>query len=178
MFRQDPKLAGENWERFLPKFKKRNVKRKRTKRPETDKEYTPFPPANQHPPSKLDLQLESGEYFLSEQERDAQRRNQKKEQSALARDDKRRAREQEYVAPKVRTYVLPPPLRAHRVLPCRRRMRPSVRGPQRPTATTKPTSLASGPGNRARRRPPTWTRRLPLCGRCETASCPAAAPSP
>jgi ribosomal RNA assembly protein len=38
-----PELAEEDWQRFLPKFKKRNVKRKKvTIKPK--KEYTPFPP--------------------------------------------------------------------------------------------------------------------------------------
>ena len=66
----DPALASENWERFLPQFKKRNVKRKvdreaLAKSKAKAKAYTPFPPVQ--PPSKLDLQLESGEYFLSKE---------------------------------------------------------------------------------------------------------------
>ena len=72
---KDPELANEDWSRFLPKFRKRKprsegdgsskgaaVKKKR--KIKAKKEYTPFPPAQT--PSKLDLQLESGEYFLSE----------------------------------------------------------------------------------------------------------------
>ncbi|KAI8378574.1 ribosomal RNA assembly protein mis3 [Blakeslea trispora] len=60
---KDPKLATENWDRFLPHFKKRNVKSKKKIVEKPKKEYTPFPPAQ--PKSKIDLQLESGEYFLN-----------------------------------------------------------------------------------------------------------------
>ena len=58
---KDPKLANESWDRFLPKFKKQNVKTKKPKEAPKKKVYTPFPPPQQ--PSKLDLQLESGEYL-------------------------------------------------------------------------------------------------------------------
>ncbi|KAI8393478.1 ribosomal RNA assembly protein mis3 [Radiomyces spectabilis] len=63
---KDPKLANESWDRFLPHFKKRNMKSKKKidKSKIKKKEYTPFPPAQQ--PSKIDLQLESGEYFLNQ----------------------------------------------------------------------------------------------------------------
>jgi ribosomal RNA assembly protein len=57
----DPKLQEENWDRFLPKFKKKNVKRKKTKI--VKKERTLLPPPQL--PRKIDLQMESGEYFLS-----------------------------------------------------------------------------------------------------------------
>ena len=40
---KDPKLKNESWDRFLPKFKSKNVKRKKTKIKEK-KQYTPFPP--------------------------------------------------------------------------------------------------------------------------------------
>ncbi|SPO26713.1 probable KRR1 - required for 40S ribosome biogenesis [Ustilago trichophora] len=84
---KDPKLAEENWDRFLPKFKKQNQKKpkstsatvastvtganatpvagdapSKTTKKNKPKTYTPFPPPQQ--PSKIDLQLESGEYFL------------------------------------------------------------------------------------------------------------------
>lgn len=41
--KKQPELADEDWQRFLPHFKKRNVKRKKVViKPK--KEYTPFPP--------------------------------------------------------------------------------------------------------------------------------------
>jgi ribosomal RNA assembly protein len=67
---KDPVLKNENWDRFLPKFKKRNPKKKKradARKPE--KPYTPFPPLPA--PSKVDLQLESGEYFLTPNQRRA-----------------------------------------------------------------------------------------------------------
>ena len=97
---KDPALAGESWDRFLPSFKKTNSKRpkKRSVAAGTKKEYTPFPPAQ--PPRKVDLQLESGEYFLSAE----QKREKKREAQAAAQADgtaasqaKRNAR---FVAPK------------------------------------------------------------------------------
>lgn len=120
---KDPALAEENWERFLPKFKKRNIK---SKKPSVDttssganatplttdatstaeekkqkpkkKVYTPFPPAQQ--PSKIDLQIESGEYFLKPREKKAkeiQEREQRQEEHKVRKD---KEREQVYVAPK------------------------------------------------------------------------------
>ncbi|CDS14066.1 Putative Ribosomal RNA assembly protein mis3 [Lichtheimia ramosa] len=70
---KDPKLQNENWDRFLPQFKKRNIKKpKKTVPKKPKKEYTPFPPAQQ--PSKIDLQLESGEYFVKEAEQKRKKR--------------------------------------------------------------------------------------------------------
>jgi ribosomal RNA assembly protein len=62
---KDPKLATESWDRFLPHFKKRNVKSKKKVIEKSKKEYTPFPPVQTK--SKVDLQLESGEYFINKQ---------------------------------------------------------------------------------------------------------------
>jgi len=49
---KDPALANESWDRFLPKFKAKNVKKKAPKITKK-KEYTPFPPANHQMPSKV-----------------------------------------------------------------------------------------------------------------------------
>merc|ERR1712093_272848 len=85
---KDPQLATENWDRFLPKFKKNNVKKKAAKPKREKKEYTPFPPAQQ--PGKLDMQLESGEYWLTEAEK-------KKWEAKM---QKKAEREKAFVAPK------------------------------------------------------------------------------
>jgi ribosomal RNA assembly protein len=64
---KDPKLATEDWSRFLPKFRRAaKLKPKKKKKPviKKKKPYTPFPPPQ--PMSKVDMALESGEYFLSE----------------------------------------------------------------------------------------------------------------
>ncbi len=42
---KDEKLQNENWDRFLPQFKKINAKKKKQKKElKEKKEYTPFPP--------------------------------------------------------------------------------------------------------------------------------------
>lgn len=94
---KDPKLATESWDRFLPQFKKRNVQRKKPKKVSTKKEYTPFPPAQL--PSKIDLQIESGEYFLAKKDKEGAAREQRRErqdESSKVREGKRAAM---FVAP-------------------------------------------------------------------------------
>ena len=89
---KNPELANQSWERFLPKIPKKpptsqsnrnedskkatqqelhdgeiqekhgNSSQKKGRTKKVKKEYTPFPP--EPPKSKIDLQLESGEYFL------------------------------------------------------------------------------------------------------------------
>ena len=139
---KDPRLKDENWDRFLPTFKKTNVPRKKprqsivegqrrrtqhqqegefhsnnttmttttaatsttlsasdkpaiTRQKPKKKSYTPFPPAQL--PSKIDRQLDSGEYFLSERERKDKKLAMKKSASLEKTEEKRRAREQEFV---------------------------------------------------------------------------------
>jgi len=62
---KDPNMAQENWDRFLPKFKKVNVQRKSKKiLKEKKKEKSLFPPPNTQ--RKEDIQMETGEYWLSD----------------------------------------------------------------------------------------------------------------
>ena len=70
---KDENLKNESWDRFLPKFKKKNVQSKKGKK---KKEYTPFPPEQQ--PRKIDLAIESGEYFLSKEEKRSTKLEKKK----------------------------------------------------------------------------------------------------
>lgn len=67
---KDPELANQSWDRFLPKFKKKNVKRAKPSKESKKKKETPFPPAPQ--PSKVDLALESGEFFLKKEQKQLQ----------------------------------------------------------------------------------------------------------
>ncbi|XP_047341390.1 KRR1 small subunit processome component homolog [Impatiens glandulifera] len=94
---KDPALANENWERFLPKFNKKNVKQKKPKSKEK-KPYTPFPPPQ--PPSKIDLQLESGEYFLSEESKSSKKWQEKVEKQSEKTIERKRKREEAFIPPK------------------------------------------------------------------------------
>ncbi|XP_044481887.1 KRR1 small subunit processome component homolog [Mangifera indica] len=93
---KDPTLANENWDRFLPKFKKKNVKQKKVKSKEK-KPYTPFPPPPQ--PSKVDKLLESGEYFLSERKKESKKWQEKQEKQAEKTAENKRKREAAFVPP-------------------------------------------------------------------------------
>ncbi|KAI6105383.1 hypothetical protein F5141DRAFT_1189249 [Pisolithus sp. B1] len=120
---KDPKLASESWDRFLPKFRKHHLKtsektaRKNEKvaaqaearkaaglEPEEPKKekpakkvYTPFPPPQQ--PRKVDLQLESGEYFLKRHEKQAKELQERKQKQVEATAKRQAERAEAFVAP-------------------------------------------------------------------------------
>ena len=94
---KDPKLQSEDWSRFLPTFKKKNVQRKKPKELKEKKTYTPFPPTQQ--PSKIDLQLDSGEYFLNERQRKAKKMEEKQNKSIQKSVERQIAKEKEFEAP-------------------------------------------------------------------------------
>ncbi|KAF4649689.1 ribosomal RNA assembly protein krr1, partial [Perkinsus chesapeaki] len=60
-------LKDENWDRFLPHFKNRNVQRKKQKKVTKKKSKELFPP--EQLPRKEDIQIETGEYFLSKDQK-------------------------------------------------------------------------------------------------------------
>ncbi|KAJ5758681.1 RRNA assembly protein Mis3 [Penicillium odoratum] len=97
---KDPTLANESWDRFLPNFKKRTLSKRRVPHNVTDKSkkvYTPFPPAPEK--SKVDLQIESGEYFLSKEAKDRAQKEEVVERQRLKREEKMREREKDFIAP-------------------------------------------------------------------------------
>ena len=62
--------------------------------------YTPFPPENHITPSKVDLQIESGEYFLSEKQKAERAATKKRVEAKLKMQKKKEEREKRYVPPK------------------------------------------------------------------------------
>jgi len=96
----DPKLSSESWDRFLPKFKKKNARKKKT-RPIVQKEYNPFPPAQT--PRKIDRELETGQYFLTKQQKDTNQRLLRNQQRQEAKQKKQQDRLQEFTVPQENT---------------------------------------------------------------------------
>ncbi|KAI9884922.1 MAG: ribosomal RNA assembly protein krr1 [Watsoniomyces obsoletus] len=100
---KDPELANENWDRFLPHFKKRSLNKRRKPFRVTDKSkkvYTPFPPAQEK--SKIDLQIESGEYFLARHAKERMAREKREEVQREKKLVREKEREREFVPPKER----------------------------------------------------------------------------
>jgi ribosomal RNA assembly protein len=97
---KDPALVNENWDRFLPQFKKRTLSKRRKPFRVTDKSkkaYTPFPPPQEK--SKVDLQIESGEYFLGRQAKERQAKEARQDKMKEKMEAKRKERERDFVAP-------------------------------------------------------------------------------
>lgn len=97
---KDPTLANENWERFLPNFKKRTLSKRKKPLKITDKSkktYTPFPPPREK--SKVDLQIESGEYFLGKQAKERAIREQRDEKQREKQAEKKAARQKDFLPP-------------------------------------------------------------------------------
>ncbi|KAF8004487.1 hypothetical protein HF325_001935 [Metschnikowia pulcherrima] len=94
---KNPELANEDWSRFLPNFKKKNVARKKAKETKKPKVYTPFPPAQQ--PRKVDLQIESGEYFLGKKEKQLKDLQDKRTKQEEVTEERKAERNKAFEAP-------------------------------------------------------------------------------
>uniref|UniRef100_A0A3Q2TDJ6 KRR1 small subunit processome component n=1 Tax=Fundulus heteroclitus TaxID=8078 RepID=A0A3Q2TDJ6_FUNHE len=96
---KDPDLRTQNWERFLPKFRHKNLsKRKEPKKMSVKKEYTPFPPPQ--PESKVDQELASGEFFLRESVKRRKKMEEIKVKQAEALSKKQEERNKAFIPPK------------------------------------------------------------------------------
>ena len=84
----------------MPHFKKRTLSKRKKPLKITDKSkkaYTPFPPPQEK--SKVDLQIESGEYFLGRQAMERAAKERREEQQREKRAEKETARQKEFVPP-------------------------------------------------------------------------------
>ncbi|MEQ2233549.1 ribosomal RNA assembly protein krr1, partial [Ilyodon furcidens] len=96
---KDPDLRTQNWERFLPKFRHKNLsKRKEPKKKSVKKEYTPFPPSQ--PESKVDKELATGEFFLRESVKRRKKMEEIKVKQAEALSKKQEERNKAFIPPK------------------------------------------------------------------------------
>lgn len=99
---KDPELANESWERFLPHFKRRSLSKRMKPRKVRDTSgkggYEPFPPPREL--SKVDLQIESGEYFLGKQAKERARKEERVGRQRERQVEKKRQRESAFVPPK------------------------------------------------------------------------------
>merc|ERR1712131_405734 len=99
---KDPDLRVQSWERFLPKFRHKNLaKRKEPKKKSVKKEYTPFPPAQ--PESKVDKELATGEFFLRESVKKRKKMEEIKVKQAEALTKKQEERNKAFIPPKEKT---------------------------------------------------------------------------
>lgn len=95
-----PELASENWDKYLPQFKK-NITAKRIKKKKKinkqHKPYTPFP----NPPeqSKLDKEIESGEYFLTQEQRKSKKDGELRDKQKAKSMEKKVERSKILIAP-------------------------------------------------------------------------------
>ncbi|KAL8429870.1 hypothetical protein Efla_004684 [Eimeria flavescens] len=92
---KDESLKAENWDRFLPQFKKRNVQRKKLKEKRKKKEKSLFPPPQT--PRKEDLLMESGEYFIDAHEKKRRKMEELPEKQKQKTEEKRKRRAEEFV---------------------------------------------------------------------------------
>ncbi|XP_036376206.1 KRR1 small subunit processome component homolog [Megalops cyprinoides] len=96
---KDPELRAQSWERFLPKFRQKNVsKRKEPKKKTVKKEYTPFPPPQ--PESQVDKELATGEFFLRESQKKRKRMEEVKVKQTEALTKRQEERNKAFIPPK------------------------------------------------------------------------------
>ncbi|EFC50278.1 predicted protein, partial [Naegleria gruberi] len=92
--------ANVSWDKYLPKFKKtvnKSIVKKKKKKIQK-KEYTPFPNAPEK--SKKDIEIETGEYFLSKEEKQLKQVSERTEKQKEKKEEKKKQQDKLYEAPK------------------------------------------------------------------------------
>ena len=104
---KDPELKDESWDRYLPQFKKRNVKKKSKKPKKVEKEYNPFPPEQM--PRKVDMELETGEYWEKKDKKSNTKSNKKNEEDEQTNNiyvnERKQKKNESYIAPQEPEYI-------------------------------------------------------------------------
>lgn len=93
---KDPTLKNENWNRFLPNFKRKCIQRKKVAK-EKKKEKPLFPP--EPTPRREDTLIETGEYFLTSTEREANQEKAQQEKSRAKKAESRAKRAKQFETP-------------------------------------------------------------------------------
>lgn len=97
---KDPSKAGEDWSKYIPQYKKKNIQTKKPKKVVKKKSSNESPFPKENLPRKEDLQMETGEYFLSKKEKAMKKITERKEGQKVKSDAKRKEMEKAYEAPK------------------------------------------------------------------------------
>ena len=104
---KDENLKNENWDRFLPNFKKtvNNVKAKKKAQSQEvkPKEKELYPPAPM--PRKEDLLMESGEFFLSKKEKLVKKEKEKKSETQAKIEETLKRKSVKYQEPDVKEEI-------------------------------------------------------------------------
>lgn len=95
---KDEKMKTQAWEKFIPQFNKTKKKSKQKKKVIKEKSGEIFPP--EQTPRKVDLQLETGEFFLSEKQRKVNKMKDVKEKASQKKEEKRAEKDKIFEAPK------------------------------------------------------------------------------
>lgn len=96
---KDPKMEGEDWSRFLPKFEKpERIKQKKKKIQKLAQQKSVFP--NPQPERIIDKQMQSGEYFLTEKQKSQKEKQKKEERRKQVTKQREQERINQYQEPK------------------------------------------------------------------------------
>ncbi|XP_076069906.1 KRR1 small subunit processome component homolog dbe isoform X1 [Oratosquilla oratoria] len=95
---QDPKMKNEDWSRFIPNFKSKNVQRKQPKKKKEKKPYTPFPPPQLE--RKVDKDMAEGSFFIKQEE-------QKKAKKRRLPEDKKKEVVEKQTEKRAKAFVAP-----------------------------------------------------------------------
>ena len=98
---KDPALVNESWDRFLPTFKKKTVQSKRPRPTEEEGKEGRVKPLFPPEPTKrkVDLMMESGEFFLTQEQKEEKESHERKRKREAKAEVKRAEREKEFTAP-------------------------------------------------------------------------------